>query len=131
MKSPYLLLEENHFRFEFFKGSGPGGQHRNKVCTGVKCIHLPTGVKEERTSKSQHRNKKEARGAVEKTLDRLYRGEYSMQEAESRREQRGSGQRGDKIRTYRLQDNRVVDHRSNKKTTWEKAKKGGLSIFWR
>ena len=128
--SPYLLRDEKYFKIEAFKSSGPGGQHRNKVCSGIKCIHLPTGIKEERTSKSQHRNKKEARIAVELKLDRLYKGVYSLKEAQSRKEQRGSGQRGDKIRTYRLQDNRIVDHRSGKKTTWEKAKKGGLSVFW-
>ncbi len=81
-------------------------------------------------SKSQHRNRKDAKIAVIARLDQLYAKTCSGVEARARAEQRGSGQRGDKIRTYRLQDNRVIDHRTGQKTTWEKLQKGALVKFW-
>ena len=52
-------------RFKAFTGSGPGGQHRNKVATAIRCVHEPSGaVGTCTTHKSQHRNKKVAFGRM-------------------------------------------------------------------
>lgn len=57
-------------RFDYFKGTGPGGQHRNKTASAVRCTHEPSGaVGKCETDRSQHVNKKIAFGRMARTQD--------------------------------------------------------------
>lgn len=111
------------------KDSGPGGQHRNKTESCVIMRHLPTGIEAKAASKSQHRNKETARAVLDARvadhLDAIARSSAN----ERRQQQVGSGMRGDKIRTYRAQDDRVVDHRSDRKVSLSALMKGSLTTL--
>jgi len=111
-----LSIPESDLEWETTKGSGPGGQNRQKNETAVRVRHLPTGIMAYcADERSQHRNKTKA---LEVLRARLYaKNMRESQDTENavRKAQLGSGQRGDKVRTYRFQDDRVVDHRVGKK----------------
>jgi peptide chain release factor 1 len=99
------------------KNSGPGGQHRNKTESAVVVTHRPTGIKVRiGTTRSQFENKALALAVLAGKLAELERAARVGEINADRRLQVGSGQRGDKVRTYRTQDDRVVDHRTGQ--TW-------------
>lgn len=94
------------------RDTGPGGQHRNKTESCVVMRHLPTGIQAKSSLKSQHQNRQIAREVLEARVAEHYRLERASAEIADRRSKVGSGMRGDKIRTYREQDDRVTDHRT-------------------
>lgn len=60
-EKPLLILTKKDFRVDTFKSGGKGGQHQNKVESGVRITHIETGISaESRSSRSQHQNKKVA-----------------------------------------------------------------------
>lgn len=97
------------------RGSGPGGQHRNKTESCVVVTHKPTGIIIRIDSKSQHQNKALALKILKSKLAEIKQIQKQAQANLSRKEQVGSGMRGDKIRTYREKDDIVIDHRSDQK----------------
>ena len=98
------------------RGSGPGGQARNKIESCVVATHRATGTSVRVDMRSQHQSKAMALKILAAKL-RDSTGQQARNERDAtRKEQCGSGMRGDKIRTYRTQDDRVTDHRSGK--TW-------------
>lgn len=97
------------------KNSGPGGQHRNKTESAVVVVHRPTGERVRvATERSQHTNKASALEILAAKLDARTKSATSAKINANRRSQIGSGERGDKIRTYRTQDDRVTDHRTGR-----------------
>ncbi|MBS2014728.1 MAG: PCRF domain-containing protein [Deltaproteobacteria bacterium] len=93
------------------RGSGAGGQKRNKTSSAIDLVHTPTGVSVHcETERSQHRNRAIARERLAARLDEVARKETHDMRAQDRRAQVGSGMRGDKRRTVRCQDGTVVDH---------------------
>jgi len=126
----YSLREDHNYSFEIFKSQGAGGQSRNKTSSGVKCIHIPTGIKQERTAKCQHANRKQARIAVDEMLDSIISGETQATKNTERAGMVGSGMRADKIRTYRFQEDIVLDHQSGKKFNLKQIFRGNFNKFW-
>jgi peptide chain release factor 1 len=119
-------LQETLYR----KAAGNGGQNNNKTATAVRLTHVPTGVRVECcTERSQKSNRETARALMRVRVYEATQGVANAERAENRKQQVGSGQRGDKIRTYREQDNRVTDHRTGKKTTLEKIRRGELELL--
>ncbi len=111
------------------KDSGPGGQHRNKAETCIILRHEPTKIEAKAASKSQAQNRRTARELLEHRVSMFMTQKASGVENQNRREQLGSGMRGDKIRTYREQDCIVTDHRSGKKVRLKDVIRGNLEIL--
>lgn len=109
------------------KDSGPGGQHRNKTESCVVMRHRPTGTEAKASTRSQHQNRQLAREVLEARVGALYAAQGQEQLDRDRRQMVGSGQRADKIRTYRTQDNQVSDHRAGRKARLSDVLRGDLS----
>lgn len=98
------------------RGSGPGGQNRNKIESCVVAVHRPSGLQVRIDSeRSQHQNRATAMQVLSARLYDMQREQAAAARAADRRQQVGSGQRGDKVRTYRTQDDQVIDHRTGVK----------------
>lgn len=126
----YDLRDEGHFYVEWFSGTGKGGQHRNKHQNSCRLYHLPTGIVETRQGRSRENNLKDAREALIKTLDAAKNSERFAEESLQRKEQVGSGMRGDKRRTYRFQDDQVIDHILNNSAKCSQIMKGKVDLLW-
>jgi peptide chain release factor 1 len=93
-------------------------------------IHVPTGLKQERQGRHRESNLRDAKQALIELLDQKLRGEQSEQISEVRKEQVGSGMRGDKIRTIRTQDNTAKDHRTGRSCRADKLMEGNFDLLW-
>ncbi|GIK74552.1 MAG: hypothetical protein BroJett021_35400 [Chloroflexota bacterium] len=111
------------------KDSGPGGQHRNKTESCVVMRHKATGIEAKAASKSQHANRRAAREELEARVAAHLSARKKEVEDARRREMVGSGERGDKIRTYRERDNIATDHRTGKKARLSDVLSGRLDLL--
>jgi len=96
------------------RGSGPGGQNRNKRANCVVLTHKPTGITVRVDSKSQSSNKDKALKILTERLRKKATNKGQRARNSNRRAQVGSGMRGDKVRTIRVRDNLVVDQTGRK-----------------
>jgi len=99
------------------RGSGPGGQHRNKTSTAVRMIHRPTGLTSYIDGRSQTSNKEEAASVLFSKIEQHQNNTEKEKYNTFRKDQVGNRQRSDKNRTYNFKKHRIVDHRTGAKVT--------------
>jgi peptide chain release factor 1 len=122
-----VKISEKDLEWKAFRGSGPGGQHRNKTDSAVSLHHKPTGIKiRSESQKSQKQNKDTALAILRARLHSEQRESQSLRRSNMRKSQVGSGMRADKIRTIRLQDGQVTDHNTGKRISAKKYLRGDL-----
>lgn len=101
-------------KVDTFRASGAGGQHVNKTDSAIRLTHLPSGIVVEcQDERSQHKNRARAMSLLQAKLNSMQQEKQAAEEASTRRQLVGSGDRSERIRTYNYPQGRVTDHRIN------------------
>lgn len=117
-------------KVEWYSGTGAGGQHRNKHQNSCRITHIPSGLVATAQTRSRQNSYALAIQNIQKELDTDAKRRYNNNIASTRKNQVGTGMRGDKIRTYRFQDDRVQDHLTGKTASTKKVLGGHFDLLW-
>lgn len=125
-----FTVKDSDLKIEWYSGTGAGGQHRNKHQNSCRITHIPTGTVVTSQCRSRQNSLEEARSVLLKRLKYEATSSHYALIADSRKKQVGSGMRGDKIRTYRFQDDIVQDHLTSREGSCIKVLKGHFDMLW-
>jgi peptide chain release factor 1 len=127
-KTEIPRVNERDIEVTTCRGSGNGGQKKNKTDSAVQMTHKPTGLSIRcEANRSQHQNREMALRWIEAKIAENITSKSTSDENNMRRQHIGTGQRGDKVRTVRYQDGIVTNNLNGKKTTLDRYLDGDFS----
>lgn len=116
-----MNIPKSDLKYEYMRGQGPGGQHKNKTDSKVRITHLPTGLQASCDERSQHQSKKKALRELERRI--VAQGDGVA--AEQRKADRDRKIReSPRVRTYNSHSGRVTDHRTGIERNFRDTVKG-------
>lgn len=123
-------LNRNDVTKKYIRSSGPGGQHVNRTESCCQLTHIPTGIQIKcMDTRDQKKNEELAWLRLEEKLKSIEQEKFDNKIYQDRYDQVGNSGRSDKKRSYRIKEDLVIDHETNKKCTFKEFSRGKIELL--